>query len=73
MRALLTVTAGLVLLTSCKRPEAPAGRDTTASETAGVDLKAEEQRIRASEQRWRQALAAKDTAAVMAFYAESGH
>ena len=49
MRALLTVAAGSSLPpTSCKRPEAPLGRDTTASEAVGIDLKAEEQRIRAS-------------------------
>src|SRR3954471_9225345 len=54
-------------------------RDTTAvQDTVGagpgrsVDKQAEEQKIRGLEQRWREALAAKDSAAVGRFYAEGG-
>jgi uncharacterized protein (TIGR02246 family) len=48
-------------------------RDTTGvGPAAPVDRQAEEQKIRGLERRWREALAAKDSAAVGRFYAEDG-
>ena len=48
-------------------------RDTAGAERVGsVDKQAEEQKIRGLEQRWREALAAKDSTAVGRFYAEGG-
>jgi ketosteroid isomerase-like protein len=50
-----------------------AGRDTvSAGAISSVDKQAEEQKIRGLEQRWREALAAKDSAAVGRFYAGGG-
>ena len=50
-----------------------AGRDTVGAGAASrVDKQAEEQKIRGLEQRWREALAAKDSAAVGGFYAQGG-
>src|SRR3989442_15817158 len=48
--------------------------DTTAAAATAikVDRSAEEQKIRSLEQRWRQSLAAKDSAAVGGFYAQDG-
>jgi uncharacterized protein (TIGR02246 family) len=58
-------------LTACDKPRGAADtRDTVVS--ARVDKQAEEQAIRALEQRWREALTAKDSAAVGRFYAEGG-
>jgi hypothetical protein len=61
-------------IAACGSPrDTTAVRDTAALGTASrVDKQAEEQKIRSLEQRWRQALAAKDSAAVGAFYAEDG-
>jgi ketosteroid isomerase-like protein len=74
-----TRTPALVVLlalaiAACGSPrDTTAVRDTAAPGTAGrVDKQAEEQKIRGLEQRWRQALAAKDSTAVGAFYAEDG-
>ena len=75
MRTLLAMSVVLALLTSCERSaDVPSVQGTRELDTAtGNDQKAEEERIRALEQRWRQALAAKDTAAITAFYAEDGY
>src|SRR4029450_9764535 len=50
-----------------------AARDTVGAGGArSVDKQAEEQKIRGLEQRWREALQAKDSAAVGRFYAQGG-
>ena len=55
------------------------GDTTSAPDTVGVhpaarvDKQAEEQKIRGLEKRWRDALSAKDSAAVGRFYAEGGY
>jgi ketosteroid isomerase-like protein len=62
----------LLLLTACSQP-----RTTTATreraDSAAVNKQAEERTIRDLEQRWRQALTAKDSAAIGRFYAEDGY
>lgn len=61
-----------LLLAACNEPGAtPGGRDTGV--TQAVDKQAEERAIRAQEQRWREALTAKDSAAIGAFYTEDGY
>jgi len=69
--ALLIVLA----LFSCKSPgDRTALRDTTEVQSqARVDRQAEEQKIRGLEQRWREALTAKDSAAVGGFYANDSY
>jgi uncharacterized protein (TIGR02246 family) len=65
----------LATLAGCngRRRDTAAVRDTTGVGPAGaVDKQAEEQQIRGLERRWREALAAKDSAAVGQFYAEDG-
>jgi uncharacterized protein (TIGR02246 family) len=58
-------------LTACDQPRrATDARDTAVS--ARTDKQVEEQAIRALEPRWREALTAKDSAAVRRFYAEDG-
>jgi ketosteroid isomerase-like protein len=61
-------------LTGCNsRRDTTAVRDATGVGPAvPVDRQAEEQQIRGLERRWREALAAKDSAAVGRFYAEDG-
>jgi ketosteroid isomerase-like protein len=58
------------VLNACNPPRAPADRDTAAS--PAVDKEAEERAIRAQEQRWREALTSRDSAAIGRFYAENG-
>ena len=61
-----------LVLTACNEPRAtPAGRDTGVSQA--VDKQAEERTIRSQEQRWREALTAKDSATIGGFYAEDGY
>jgi uncharacterized protein (TIGR02246 family) len=68
---LLLVLAALI--PACRTPRDTAERSATGSESAAhVDKAAEEQKIRGLEQRWRQALSTKDSAAIGAFYAEDG-
>ena len=74
---MLTGTPTLVVLltlatAACGRPrETTAARDTAGAGAATrVDKQAEEQEIRGLEQRWREAIAAKDSAAVGGAYAE---
>jgi len=62
--------AMLCALGACSSPRAPAGRDATASHT--VDKEAEVRAIRAQEQRWREALTSRDSAAIGKFYTETG-
>jgi uncharacterized protein (TIGR02246 family) len=61
-------------IAGCGSPrDTTAVRDTAMPGTASkVEKQAEEQKIRGLEQQWRQALAAKDSAAVGGFYAEDG-
>lgn len=60
-------------IAACGRPRETTPADTTPAATATqVDRSAEEQKIRSLEQRWRQSLAAKDSAAVGGFYAQDG-
>ena len=61
-------------LAACGNPrDSTAGRHTAAVEPAArVDRQAEEQKIRGLEQRWREALTAKDSVAVGGFYASDG-
>ena len=67
---LLALTA---LIPACRTPRDTAGQDTTRSRSvAQVDKAAEEQKIRGLEQRWRQTLSTKDSAAIGSFYAEDG-
>jgi uncharacterized protein (TIGR02246 family) len=63
-----------LVIAACGNPrESTAVPDTVrASPTALVDKQAEEQEIRGLERRWRDALAAKDSAAVGGVYAEDG-
>ena len=65
----------VLFLAACSSPrDTTAGRDTAAAQTgARVDRQAEEQKIRGLEQRWREALTAKDSAAVGGFYASGGY
>jgi uncharacterized protein (TIGR02246 family) len=67
----LTLALGLA---ACRSPrDTIAVRDTArAGPAAPVDKQAEEQKIRSLERRWREALTAKDSAAVARFYAEDG-
>ena len=68
--ALLVLTP--LVLSACNQPRSTAAaRDTTVSET--VDKQAEERAIRSQEQRWREALTAKDSAGIGQFYAEDGY
>ncbi len=59
---------------ACRNPrDTSAARDTVgAGAASSVDKQAEEQKIRGLEQRWREALQAKDSAAVGRFYAQGG-
>jgi len=59
------------VLSACNPPRAPADRDTTVSQS--VDKAAEERAIRVQEQRWRAALAGKDSAAIGQFYTKAGY
>jgi uncharacterized protein (TIGR02246 family) len=68
-----TVLLPLCLTLACNgRRDTAAARDTTGVGPAPVDRQAEEQKIRSLERDWREALAAKDSAAVGRFYAENG-
>jgi ketosteroid isomerase-like protein len=73
MRASTSVHLVLTTLgiAACQTPrDTVAARDTTkAGADAKVDKQAEEQAIRGMEKRWRDALAAKDSAAIGRFYA----
>ena len=61
-----------LVLTACNEPRpTPAGRDTGVSQA--VDKQAEERTIRSQEQRWREALTAKDSATIAGLYAEDGY
>lgn len=69
----LVVSFVFTIIACRTRPETSTIRDTTGATNAiKVDRSAEEQKIRSLEQRWRQSLAAKDSAAVGGFYAEDG-
>ena len=71
-KALLANAIFSLMLTACDQPRTTsAARDTVASET--VDKEAEERAIRGMEQGWREALTAKDSAAIGEFYAEDGY
>ena len=62
-------------LAACGNPrDNVASRDSAAIESGSrVDRQAEEQKIRGLEQRWREALTAKDSAAIGGFYASEGY
>ena len=61
------------LLSACRTAPDTARQDASHSRSAAeVDKAAEEQKIRGLEQRWRQALSAKDSAAIGSFYADDG-
>jgi ketosteroid isomerase-like protein len=60
----------LLALGACESPRDTAAVRDTAPQ---VDRQAEEQKIRGLEQRWRQALTAKDSAAVGGFYAKDAY
>ena len=68
------VISFIFVVAACRNPpDSTAVRDTAGAGVAGsVDKHAEEQKIRGLEQRWREALAAKDSAAVGRFYAGGG-
>lgn len=75
MRFCIAPWAGVLALPfvviACDQPSRTAdARDTISA--ARVDKQAEERAIRALEQRWREALTAKDSVAVRQFYAEGG-
>jgi ketosteroid isomerase-like protein len=74
MRAPTFVVPLAFAIAACGGPrDTTPATDTTAAATASkVDRSAEEQKIRGLEQRWRQSLAAKDSAAVGGFYAQDG-
>ena len=60
-------------LAACSSPRDTGPTDTTGATRAGrVDRQAEEQKIRGLESLWREALTAKDSAAVGQFYAADG-
>jgi ketosteroid isomerase-like protein len=63
----------IAVLSACKEPrETTAGRrDTGVSQPA--DKEVEERAIRSQEQRWREALTAKDSAVIGQFYTETGY
>src|SRR5688572_31943275 len=65
------VTVPILVLSACTEPRKPAGGDTGASQA--VDKQAEERVIRNQEQRWREALTARDSAAIARFYTEDGY
>jgi hypothetical protein len=67
---LLALSLGLVACTT--RDGGMRSDSAAASAVTRVDKQAEEQKIRALEARWRDALKAKDTAAVARFYADEG-
>jgi ketosteroid isomerase-like protein len=68
----LSLATLAILLAACSQP-----RTTTATreraDSVAVDKQAEERTIRGLEQRWRQAVTAKDSAAIGRFYAEDGY
>jgi uncharacterized protein (TIGR02246 family) len=70
----LPIAALVGTLVSCNSAPEQASRSEPgrSTETAGVDKEAEVQHIRGLEARWREALTAKDSAAVAGFYAEDG-
>jgi ketosteroid isomerase-like protein len=71
--AVLVVLPALAMV-ACKNPrDTAANPDTTGVVAAAkVDKQAEEQRIRGLERRWREALTAKDSAAIGSFYSKDG-
>ncbi len=64
----------ILVVVACRSPrDTTAVRDSVGTGAANsVDKQGEEQKIRGLEQRWREALAAKDSAAVGRFYTEGG-
>ena len=69
--ATVSSAAALLMLFACTQSRSTAGaRDTRTSPT--VDKQAEERAIRGKEQQWREALTARDSAAIGRFYAANG-
>lgn len=64
----------ILVVAACRSPrDTTAVRDSVGTGAANsVDKQGEEQKIRGLEQHWREALAAKDSAAVGRFYTEGG-
>ena len=69
------LSLALSVLSACNPPRTTsADPGTTTSHTVNaVDKVAEERAIRRQEQRWREALTAKDSAAIGGFYSEHGY
>ena len=69
---LLNLVTFSLLMTACSQPRNTAANRDRADSVA-VNKQAEERAIRDLEQRWRQALTAKDSAAIGRFYTEDGY
>src|SRR4051794_14083584 len=69
MRRLMVVPICALAICACRNaPGSRSNQDATGTATASVDKPSEEQRIRALEQRWRDALGKKDSMAIGQFY-----